>query len=115
MTQLARATRRQPRWRSASARVTRRPSLPNCASDVYGVEIFEPLATAAAERLAALGYRNVTVRYGDGYQGWPEQAPFDVILVAAAPDHVPQPLDRSACSRRPAGDSRRPPLARNFC
>jgi protein-L-isoaspartate(D-aspartate) O-methyltransferase len=39
-----------------------------------------------------LGYRNVTVRQGDGYQGWPSEAPFDVIIVAAAPDHVPGPL-----------------------
>jgi protein-L-isoaspartate(D-aspartate) O-methyltransferase len=60
--------------------------------EVHGVEIHEPLATAARQRLAALGYKNVAVRCGDGYQGWPEQAPFDVILVSAAPDHVPQPL-----------------------
>jgi protein-L-isoaspartate(D-aspartate) O-methyltransferase len=59
---------------------------------VYGLEIHRPLAEAAAERLAALGYRNVAIRCGDGYQGWPEHAPFDVILVAAAPAEVPQPL-----------------------
>jgi protein-L-isoaspartate(D-aspartate) O-methyltransferase len=59
---------------------------------VYGVEIFESLATAAGQRLAALGCTNVTLRCGDGYQGWAEQAPFDVILVGAAPDHVPPPL-----------------------
>jgi len=59
---------------------------------VYTVEIVEPLAARAAETLAALGYRHVTVRAGDGYQGWPEQAPFDAIIVTAAPEHVPQPL-----------------------
>ncbi len=59
---------------------------------VYGLEIHRPLAEAAGERLAALGYRNVTVRCGDGCQGWSEHAPFDVILVAAAPAEVPQPL-----------------------
>lgn len=59
---------------------------------VYSIEIVEPLATAAKNRLQSLGYDNVTVRHGDGYQGWPEQAPFDAIIVAAAPDHVPQPL-----------------------
>jgi len=59
---------------------------------VYGIEIVPPLAEAAQKRLASLGYKNVTVRAGDGYRGWPEHAPFDVILVAAAPDHVPQPL-----------------------
>jgi protein-L-isoaspartate(D-aspartate) O-methyltransferase len=42
--------------------------------------------------LAELGYRNIDVRIGDGYRGWPEAAPFDAILVTAAPDHVPQRL-----------------------
>jgi protein-L-isoaspartate(D-aspartate) O-methyltransferase len=60
--------------------------------EVYGIEIVPPLAEAAQKRLADLGYKNVTVRCGDGYRGWPEHAPFDVIIVAAAPDHVPQPL-----------------------
>lgn len=60
--------------------------------EVYSVEIIEPLAEEAAERLKRLGYTNVVVRAGDGYRGWPEKAPFDVIIVAAAPDHVPQPL-----------------------
>jgi protein-L-isoaspartate(D-aspartate) O-methyltransferase len=59
---------------------------------VYGVEILDPLATAARQRLASLGYANVTVRCGDGRRGWPEQAPFDVIIVGAAPEQVPQPL-----------------------
>jgi len=51
-----------------------------------------PLAESARERLATLGYKNISVRTGDGYRGWPEKAPFDIIIVAAAPDHVPQPL-----------------------
>jgi protein-L-isoaspartate(D-aspartate) O-methyltransferase len=59
---------------------------------VYGIEILEPLATAATRRLDELGYKNVTVRCGDGSQGWAEHAPFDIILVAAAPERVPQPL-----------------------
>jgi protein-L-isoaspartate(D-aspartate) O-methyltransferase len=50
------------------------------------------LATSAAQRLKELGYANVTVRAGDGYGGWPEAAPFDIIMVTAAPDHVPAPL-----------------------
>jgi protein-L-isoaspartate(D-aspartate) O-methyltransferase len=62
-----------------------------CA-EVYGIEIVEPLANQARQRLASLGYDHVTVRTGDGYGGWPAKAPFDVIIVAAAPDHVPQPL-----------------------
>lgn len=59
---------------------------------VYGIEIVCPLAESARERLAALGYRNVTIRCGDGYRGWPEHAPFDLIILAAAPEKVPQPL-----------------------
>ena len=59
---------------------------------VYSIEIIKPLPESADERLDELGYDNVTVRHGDGYRGWPEHAPFDTIIVAAAPDHVPQPL-----------------------
>jgi protein-L-isoaspartate(D-aspartate) O-methyltransferase len=59
---------------------------------VYSIEIVCPLADEADKRLQGLGYENVEVRCGDGYQGWPEHAPFDVIIVAAAPDHVPEPL-----------------------
>ena len=61
--------------------------------DVYTIEIVEPLAKAADERLKRLGYSNVHVRAGDGYRGWPEAAPFDaIILTAAPPDRVPPPL-----------------------
>jgi protein-L-isoaspartate(D-aspartate) O-methyltransferase len=59
---------------------------------VYTIEIVDPLAKLASRRLAELGYRNVTVRSGDGYAGWPEQAPFDRIIVTAGATHVPQPL-----------------------
>ena len=62
------------------------------AREVYTIEIVEPLARRAAATLAELGYRNVHVRAGDGYRGWPEQAPFDAVMVTAAPDHVPEPL-----------------------
>ena len=60
--------------------------------EVHSIEIVKPLADRAKRLLADLGYKNITVRHGDGYQGWKEKAPFDVIIVAAAPDHVPQPL-----------------------
>jgi protein-L-isoaspartate(D-aspartate) O-methyltransferase len=66
--------------------------LAEIADSVYTIEIVEPLGRNAASRLARLGYGNVTVRIGDGYLGWPEAAPFDAILVTAAPDHIPQPL-----------------------
>lgn len=59
---------------------------------VFTVEIVEPLARRAERVLEELGYRNVTARVGDGYQGWEEEAPFDAIIVTAAPEHVPEPL-----------------------
>ena len=59
---------------------------------VYSIEIIETLAARADSTLKALKYENVTVKAGDGYRGWPEHAPFDGIIVTAAPDHVPQPL-----------------------
>lgn len=66
--------------------------LAELCKEVYSIEIVEPLATSARQRLARLGYENITVRRGDGYQGWIEHAPYDLIIVAAAPDHIPQPL-----------------------
>lgn len=59
---------------------------------VYSIEIVEPLAKEAETRLTSLGYGNVYVRAGDGYGGWPEQAPFDAVIVTAAPESIPQPL-----------------------
>ncbi len=59
---------------------------------VYSIEIVESLANSAAKVLRKLGYQDVSVRFGDGYEGWPEEAPFDAIIVTAAPDHIPQPL-----------------------
>ena len=66
--------------------------LSEIVKEVYSIEIVEPLAQEARDRLRRLRYKNVTVRHGDGYQGWKSEAPFDIIIVAAAPDHVPQPL-----------------------
>jgi protein-L-isoaspartate(D-aspartate) O-methyltransferase len=59
---------------------------------VYTIEIVEPLGRRAETDLRRLGYTNVTVRIGDGYQGWPEAAPFDAIIVTCAPEQIPQPL-----------------------
>jgi len=59
---------------------------------VYSIEIVEPLALAARERLKRLGYDNVAVHVGDGYNGWPSQAPFDAIMVTAGAEQLPQPL-----------------------
>src|SRR5882724_3684958 len=66
--------------------------LSRLVADVYTIEIIEPLGVTARERLAALGHKNVEVRVGDGYYGWPEKAPFDCIVVTAAANHVPPPL-----------------------
>ena len=66
--------------------------LAELAGHVYTIEIVEMLGRRATEDLARLGYDNVTVRIGDGYAGWPDKAPFDAIVVTAAPDKVPQPL-----------------------
>lgn len=60
--------------------------------NVYSIEIVEALAKAAQDRLIKLGYKNVHVRHGDGYDGWPEHAPFDAILITAAPPRIPEPL-----------------------
>ncbi|MFZ2492863.1 MAG: protein-L-isoaspartate(D-aspartate) O-methyltransferase [Thermoanaerobaculia bacterium] len=66
--------------------------LAELAEEVYSIEIVEPLAQRSTATLRALGYTNVRVRAGDGYRGWPEAAPFDAIIVTAAPDHVPPKL-----------------------
>ena len=62
------------------------------AHEVYSIEIIPELARAASEKLRGLGYANVVVREGDGYRGWPEKAPFDGIIVTAAPARIPEPL-----------------------
>ncbi len=66
--------------------------LAEMGAEVYTMEIVPELADQAAKRLAGLGYRNIRVRQADGYYGWDEHAPYDAIIVTAAPDHLPQPL-----------------------
>ena len=66
--------------------------LAEIARQVYSIEIVEPLAKTAAQNLASLGYRNVEVKVGDGYAGWPVKGPFDAIVVAATAPSLPQAL-----------------------
>jgi protein-L-isoaspartate(D-aspartate) O-methyltransferase len=66
--------------------------LAELVKEVYTIEILEPLASSADKRLRQLGYQNINVKAGDGYLGWPEVAPFDAIIITAAPDHIPKPL-----------------------
>lgn len=66
--------------------------LAELVQQVYSIEVIPELAAEARDRLARLGYDNVTVRAGDGYAGWPEEAPFDGIIVTAAAGAVPKPL-----------------------
>lgn len=66
--------------------------LAELAREVYSIEVVPTHADAAAAVLHELGYTNIHLRSGDGYGGWPEAAPFDAVIVTAAPDHLPQPL-----------------------
>jgi len=66
--------------------------LSELVAEVYTIEIVESLADRASEDLSRLAYTNVHVKAGDGYRGWPDEAPFDSIIVTCAPDSVPQPL-----------------------
>lgn len=66
--------------------------LAEIVDSVWTIEIVQPLAKSAEERLLRLGYGKVRVRWADGYYGWPERAPFDAIIVTAAAEHVPPPL-----------------------
>jgi protein-L-isoaspartate(D-aspartate) O-methyltransferase len=66
--------------------------LAELVAEVYTIEIVGPLAKDAQATLQRLGYKNVHVKIGDGYKGWPESAPFDAVIVTCAPDKIPQPL-----------------------
>ena len=68
--------------------------LSGLVKEVFSIEIIEPLGLAAKARLARLGYDNVTVKIGDGYYGWEEEAPFDAIIVTAAASHIPPALSK---------------------
>jgi protein-L-isoaspartate(D-aspartate) O-methyltransferase len=66
--------------------------LAEMVAEVYSIEIVESLAASSKNLLIELGYRNIHVKAGDGYLGWPENGPFDAIIITCAPDHIPKPL-----------------------
>ena len=66
--------------------------LAEIVDSVYTIEIIPELAKESASRFKKLGYKNIVVKPGDGYNGWPEHAPFDIIVVTAAPEEIPKPL-----------------------
>jgi len=66
--------------------------LSELAKEVYSIELIEKLGKQASETLEELGYKNIRVKIGDGYKGWPEQAPFDAIIVTCAPEQIPPSL-----------------------
>jgi len=66
--------------------------LAELVKEVYTIEIIERLATSAKKLLLQMGYQNIHVKAGDGYVGWAEVAPFDAIIITAAPDHIPKPF-----------------------
>ncbi|MCK5288455.1 MAG: protein-L-isoaspartate(D-aspartate) O-methyltransferase [Candidatus Omnitrophica bacterium] len=66
--------------------------LAELAKEVYSIEIVQSLAEQSEKLLEDLGYKNITVKYGDGYRGWEEHAPFDAIIVTCAPPYIPKPL-----------------------
>ena len=68
--------------------------LAEICKSVYTIELIPQLANRAKNLLAELGYKNLFVKAGDGYKGWPEYAPFDAIIVTCAPTHIPRPLEK---------------------
>ncbi len=92
MTQLARPTAADVALEIGTGSGYQAAVLAQLVAHVYTIELEPQLGATARRVLDDLGYDNITTRIGDGYAGWPAHAPFDVIIVTAAPDHVPQPL-----------------------
>lgn len=92
MTELARPAKRKKVLEIGTGSGYQAAVLAEIVDTVYTIEIIPELAREATARLAKLGYKNIITKTGDGYNGWKEHAPFDVIMVTAADDHIPQPL-----------------------
>ncbi|HEY8430568.1 MAG TPA: protein-L-isoaspartate(D-aspartate) O-methyltransferase, partial [Sandaracinaceae bacterium] len=92
MTELADVTRGERVLEIGTGSGYQAAILAELGAEVYTIEIVRPLGERAAALLRELGYANVRARIGDGYRGWPEHAPFDAILLTAAPPEIPRPL-----------------------
>jgi len=92
MTELARPSKNKKVLEIGTGSGYQAAVLAEIVDTVYTIEIIPELAREAEERLKRLGYKNIIVKTGDGYNGWKEHAPFDIIMVTAATDHIPQPL-----------------------
>ena len=92
MTQLVRPTENDRALEIGTGSGYQAAVLAELVDHVFTIELEPTLAADAQRILQELSYRNVTTRVGDGYAGWPQHAPFDIIIVTAAPDHLPQPL-----------------------
>jgi len=92
MTDIVRPTSRKKALEIGTGSGYQAAVLAEIVEKVYTIEIVPELAKEASERLKKYGYTNVECKFGDGYKGWPEHAPFDIIIVTAAADHIPQPL-----------------------
>jgi len=92
MTQMARLTPEDKVLEIGTGSGYQAAILAEIVKEVYTIEIVKGLAETAEQRLKDMGYKNIFVKWGDGYEGWPEHAPYDAIIVTAAPDEVPQKL-----------------------
>jgi protein-L-isoaspartate(D-aspartate) O-methyltransferase len=92
MTDIVRPTSRKKALEIGTGSGYQAAILAEIVEKVYTIEIVPELAKEASDRLKKYGYKNVECKFGDGYKGWPEHAPFDIIIVTAAADHIPQPL-----------------------
>ncbi|HQG55731.1 MAG TPA: protein-L-isoaspartate(D-aspartate) O-methyltransferase [Bacteroidales bacterium] len=92
MTELARPSKNKKVLEIGTGSGYQAAVLAEIVDTVYTIEIIPELAREAEDRLKRLGYKNIIVKTGDGYNGWKEHAPYDIIMVTAATDHIPQPL-----------------------
>jgi protein-L-isoaspartate(D-aspartate) O-methyltransferase len=92
MTEISRPTHKKKVLEVGTGSGYQAAILAEITDTVYSIEIIPELAKEASERFTKLGYKNIKSIYGDGYKGWPEHSPFDIIIVTAAAEKIPQPL-----------------------